>query len=43
MNTSLDSIFNIAAAVVIGVLMIISGFVLRPTGWDEKPKKTHAK
>jgi len=43
MNTSVDSIFNIVAAIVIGVLMIISGFVLRPTGIEEKPKKAHSK
>lgn len=37
------SVFNIVAAVVIGILMIISGFVMRPTGWDDEPKKHHTK
>lgn len=43
MTESMYSIFSIVVAVVIGVLMIISGFVLKPTGWDEKPKKAHTK
>jgi hypothetical protein len=43
MTESMYSIFNMVAAVVIGILMIISGFVLRPTGWDDEPKKSRTK
>jgi hypothetical protein len=43
MTEQMYSTFSIIATVVIGVLMVISGFVLRPTGLDEKPKKVHTK
>lgn len=36
-------IFQAVFAFLIGILMIVSGFVLSPTRFDEKPKKAHTK
>ncbi len=43
MTESAYSIFSLVAGVTIGILMVISGFVLRPTGLDDEPKKAHSK
>ena len=36
-------VFQIVFALLIGGAMIVSGFILNPSRWDDKPKKSHTK